>query len=64
MSTAHEGTPKRRSRGSSTIQRILRARITAGLVVVLPIWITFLLLKFLFGTLRDASFWMVLSYLE
>lgn len=64
MSTPHESTPKHRSRASSTIQRILRARITAGLVVVLPIWITILLLKFLFGTLRDASFWLVLSYLE
>lgn len=45
------------------MRRILRARITAGMVVVLPIWITFLLLKFIFGALRDASLWLVVAYL-
>ncbi len=61
---ATETSHVRRSRTWATIQRILRARITAGIVVVLPIWIAILLLKFVFSTLRDASFWLVLSYLE
>jgi len=64
MSNEREGSTKRRSRTGAAFQRILRARITAGLVVVLPIWITILLLKFVFETLRDASFWLVMAYLE
>ena len=62
--SATETSQIRRSRTWATIQRILRARITAGIVVVLPIWIAILLLKFVFGALRDASFWLVLAYLE
>ena len=46
------------------MRRILRARITAGLVVVLPLWITFLLVKFIFEVMRDTSLWAVVHYLR
>lgn len=43
--------PPRRSR--------LRTRLTAGLVLILPIWITYLLVAFVFRLMRDASLWIV-----
>jgi uncharacterized membrane protein len=46
------------------MRRILRARIIAGLVVVLPLWITFLLVKFIFEVMRDTSLWVVVYYLR
>lgn len=52
-----------RSRIWATLRRLLRARITAGLIVILPIWITYLLIKFLFELMRDASLWTVETYL-
>lgn len=54
----------RRSRVWTTLHRLLRARITAGLIVILPIWITFLLIKFLFEVMRDTSLWAVETYLN
>jgi len=54
----------RQSRAWVAIRRLLRARITAGLIVILPIWITYLLVKFLFEFMRDASLWAVEKYLE
>ena len=53
----------KRSRLGVTLKRILRARITAGVAVVLPIWITFLLGKFIFELMRDMSLWIVVRYL-
>jgi len=43
----------------ATLKALFRTRITAGLLVVLPIWITYLLVTFLFGVMRDASQWVV-----
>ena len=48
----------------AALRRILRARITAGVVVVLPLWITFLLVKFIFEVMRDTSLWAVVHYLR
>ncbi len=50
---------RRKSRIAATIKALLRTRITAGLLVVLPIWITILLVKFVFSVMRDASLWLV-----
>lgn len=35
----------------------------AGLIFVLPIWVTFLLVKFIFELMRDMSVWLVEIYL-
>ena len=56
--------PKRRSRAWATLRALLRARITAGLIIILPIWITYLLIKFLFELMRDTSLWVVETWLE
>ena len=53
-----------RSRLWATVRALLRARVTAGLVLVLPVWITFLLVKFLFDVMRDMSLWLVDAYLR
>ncbi len=39
--------------------RRFRSRIMAGLVLIVPIWLTFVVAKFVFGLMRDASMWMV-----
>jgi uncharacterized membrane protein len=58
-------TPRRRkSRVAATLKALIRTRVTAGLLVVLPIWITVLLIKFVFTTMRDASQWVVLALLR
>jgi len=60
-SAGESARPKSRIR--VTLQTILRARITAGVVFVLPLWIAYLLVKFLFEAMRDASLWVVEAYL-
>lgn len=47
-----------------TLRTLLRARVTAGLVFVLPLWITYLLLRFVFELMRDTSLWVVDWYLR
>ncbi len=37
----------------------LRTRLSAGLILVIPIWITVILVRFIFALTRDASLWMV-----
>ena len=44
-------------------RRDLRSRITAGLILVLPIWITVLVVSFVFRIMRDASLWLVEAFL-
>jgi len=41
----------------------VRSRIVAGLVLVLPIWITVLVVTLVFRLMRDASIWFVLAIL-
>jgi len=36
-----------------------RTRLTAGIALVLPIWITILLVSLVFGVMRDASIWVL-----
>ncbi|MBI3834257.1 MAG: DUF502 domain-containing protein [Planctomycetes bacterium] len=57
------GPAAKRTRIQATVRAVLRARITAGLVVVLPLWVTFLLIKFVFEMMRDMSMWAVTAYL-
>lgn len=45
------------ARGRSSLKTRLRNRLTAGLILVVPIWITILLVGFVFGLMRDASLW-------
>lgn len=40
-------------------RRRFRNRVTAGLVLILPVWITFLLAAFVFRLLRDSSLWVI-----
>lgn len=56
-------TPERFGRPWPTLRAVFRARITAGLIVILPIWITYLLVKFVFELMRDASLWAVETFL-
>ncbi len=51
------------SRVISTLKAVFRARITTGLLVVLPVYVTFLLVRFVFELMRDASQWLVEAYL-
>jgi len=37
----------------------LRTRLSAGLILVIPIWITAILIRFIFTLTRDASLWLV-----
>ena len=53
-----------RSRLAATLRALFRARVTAGLLVVLPVWVSWLLVKFIFGAMRDASQWAVIRALE
>lgn len=52
------------SRVWATVRAMLRARVTAGLLLVLPIWITYLLVRFIFELMRDTSLWAVNWYLR
>lgn len=52
-----EGTDPRPSVLSG--KRRLRTRLTAGLILVIPIWVSVLLIGFVFGLMRDASLWIV-----
>lgn len=56
--------PPQPSRLWATVRTLLRARVTAGLLFVLPIWITYLLVKFIFELMRDTSLWVVDWYLK
>ncbi|UCG86172.1 MAG: DUF502 domain-containing protein [Gemmatimonadota bacterium] len=42
----------------------LRNRIVAGLIIALPIWITFLVVTLVFRLTRDASLWLVVAFLQ
>jgi len=54
----------RKSRIAATLKVLLRTRVTAGLLVVLPLWVTIMLVKFIFELMRDASLWVVEAYLR
>ena len=41
------------------LQKRFRTRITAGMILVVPVWVTFLIISFVFGLLRDTSLWLL-----
>jgi len=57
-------TKPHRSRIGATLKVLIRTRVMAGLLVVLPIYVTIFLIKFVFGVMRDSSQWVVLALLE
>lgn len=57
--------PRRgKSRVAATLKALLRTRIMAGLLVVLPIYVTIWLLRVVFRLMRDSSLWVVEAYLR
>lgn len=52
------------SRLSSAIGALLRTRIMAGLVTVLPVFVTIVVVRFVFGLMRDSSRWLVEGFLH
>lgn len=52
------------SRVGATLRALFRARITAGILVVLPLYVTILLIRFVFDLMRDSSLWVVHLYLR
>lgn len=48
---------RRRSPILATVRALIRARITAGLITILPIVVSLWLLKLIFTSMRDASQW-------
>ncbi|RMF83419.1 MAG: DUF502 domain-containing protein [Planctomycetota bacterium] len=60
------GEPRRRRSSPvwATLRTLIRARVTAGVLVVLPIYVTILLVSFVFGLMRDSSIWVVDWYLR
>lgn len=62
---SQEPHPKPRpSRLWVTFKTLIRARVFAGLATVLPIWLTWVVAKFVFGIMRDASGWVVKAFLS
>jgi uncharacterized membrane protein len=55
---------RRKSRVAATLKALLRTRIMAGLLVVLPIYVTIWLLTVVFRLMRDSSLWVVEAYLR
>lgn len=54
----------RKSRVGSTLKALLRTRISAGLITVLPIWVTIKVIQFVFRLLRDSSQWLLYGILQ
>lgn len=54
----------RPARMSGAIGALLRTRVMAGLVTVLPIFVTFVVVQFVFGLMRDSSRWLVEGFLH
>lgn len=56
----NQGAPSGNDRDSrSGFSLRLRSRIMAGLVLIVPIWITYVVVTFVFRLMRDASLWLV-----
>lgn len=48
----------------ATFRALIRTRVSAGLLVVLPIYITYLIVRFVFEVMRDSSLWVVEWFLH
>lgn len=55
---------QRPSRIAATLRALIRTRVTTGLLVVLPVYVTYLLVTFVFGVMRDSSQWIVEAFLR
>jgi uncharacterized membrane protein len=66
MSEAEPATRRRRrkSRVTATLKALIRTRITAGLITILPIVVTVWLVRILFTWMRDASLWVFEFFLQ
>lgn len=53
-----------RSRVWATIKALVRTRVTTGLLIFLPLFITFWLVRFMFDVLRDSTRWIVDVFLR
>ncbi len=51
------------SRSPAKLRGLIRTRLTAGLVLILPLWIAVLLASFVFRLMRDASLWVIEGFL-
>ncbi|MBI5863343.1 MAG: DUF502 domain-containing protein [Planctomycetes bacterium] len=51
--------PLRRSRIGATLRALFRTRVSTGLLVILPIYVTYWLVRFVFELMRDSSKWIV-----
>lgn len=65
MSTAPQPRPlPKKGRVLATMQALVRTRITTGLLVILPIYVTYWLIRFVFELMRDSSKWIVEHFLR
>ncbi len=55
---------RRRNPILATLQALVRTRVTTGLLVVLPVYVTYLLVTFVFSVMRDSSKWIVEAFLR
>jgi uncharacterized membrane protein len=53
----------RRSRLGTTLRVLLRTRITTGIITLLPLLVTFWVIRLIFGWMRDASQWVIQAFL-
>ena len=49
--------PKHRNRLLATLRALIRTRLTTGVVTILPLLVTFWVIRFVFEWMRDASGW-------
>lgn len=61
---SHEPQKRKRSRLGTTLRALIRTRVTAGVITVLPILITIWVIRVIFVWMRDASRWAVIAVLE
>jgi uncharacterized membrane protein len=48
----------------TAVKVLVRTRVTTGLIIVLPIYNTFLLAKFVFELMRDSSHWILTEFVR
>jgi uncharacterized membrane protein len=52
-------TPASAAARPSDLSRRFRTRLTAGMILVVPVWVTFVIVSVVFKLLRDASLWIL-----
>lgn len=64
MSDAPQTPQVPRSRLWATFKALIRTRVTTGLLIFLPIFVTFWLVRFVFEVLRDSTRWIIDVFLR